>query len=222
MNFNIPNTEFKSLGLSEGRGCESAVFGFFTLTNEFAYQVAVDSAVKAKGGDILIQTSTDASYFVIPPIYHKRCVVVKGVVLKISERMKEAPPVAQRAAEPESAPLAVSKKDDKVRYFDIARKGGKVKALGKTVVKTRFRVDRFAHYPPELKKLQTGGNELALVHPDDVNADVLVYVRSQYLKAFEAQFGQTRLMQYKYLADYSDEDRYVPVIEFVGFEETAE
>lgn len=221
MNFNIPNTEFKSLGIGEGRGCESAVFGFFTLTNEFAYQFAVDVAVKSKGGDILIQTSTDASYFVIPPFYHKRCVVVKGVVLKISERMKDvsAVHVQDNEAQPVAAPVA--KNGNKIRYFDIAKKGGKAKALGKTVVKTQFRIDRYAQFPSELKNLQVDSNELAVVRPQDSKADVLMYVRSQHLGAFETQLGQSKVIQYKYLTDFNDDGRYIPVIDFVGFDDEA-
>lgn len=221
MNFNIPNTEFKSLGIGEGRGCESAVFGFFTLTNEFAYQFAVDVAVKSKGGDILIQTSTDASYFVIPPFYHKRCVVVKGVVLKISERMKEVSAVHVPANESEPVALPVTKKESKIKYFDIAKKGGKAKALGKTVVKTHFRIDRYAQFPSELKNLQVGSNELAVVRPQDSKADVLMYVRSQHLSAFETQLGQSKVIQYKYLTDFNDDGRYIPVIDFVGFDDEA-
>lgn len=224
LNFNIPNTEFRSLGVAEGRGCESAIFGFIFLTNDFAYQAAVDSAVSSLGGDVFIQTSTDAHIYGIPPIYHRRCVIVKGIVLKIASRMKETPVAPERSAVSKgpSTPEKPTSAASKVPFFDIARKGAKVKSLGSKTVRSSFRIAREANFPPELAHLQKGGASLFVVHPTDSKADVLLHAGAAKRGSVEERLSSEVSIAYRYLADFSDDGRYVPVIEFVAFEDQAE
>ena len=85
LNAELPYDAYTIQGTGEGTSCGSFFLGF-PLQGEEAgtFKRAVNQAVSDKGGDLLINSTTDLSttqflYF----IYFERCVSVQGLVAKL-------------------------------------------------------------------------------------------------------------------------------------------
>lgn len=86
LQLDMNKTDYTVLGVGEGTACASNFLGL-PLGGKNTYQAAVNKAVGSKGGDLLIQSSADASMTFFPstlwPLWQESCVTVQGLVIKL-------------------------------------------------------------------------------------------------------------------------------------------
>ncbi|MBI3553846.1 MAG: hypothetical protein HY077_15230 [Elusimicrobia bacterium] len=76
--------QFKEIGPAEGRACRHFVLGVLPWGNA-DIQAAVDEALKASGGDALVNATTSNSHYGFIPFYNLysfTCTAVKGTAIK--------------------------------------------------------------------------------------------------------------------------------------------
>ncbi len=89
LNLQLSEDQYKILGVGRGSACSSRWFGFLGSNDEFAFEVATDRAISTrKGGNHLIQTTTDARTYTVLFFYAEVCVIVRGLVVKL-DQLKE-------------------------------------------------------------------------------------------------------------------------------------
>lgn len=79
----LPPERYTIAGSAEGTSCASFLFGI-PVAGKNTYQDAIRNAIKAKQGDYFLQSSADEYdwFFLIPQLYHERCMTVEGLVIK--------------------------------------------------------------------------------------------------------------------------------------------
>jgi hypothetical protein len=125
--------------------------------------------------------------------------------------MKESPSPSQ--------PAISMKGQSGIRYFDLAFKGESVKALGKEIVKTSFKVVGEANFPQAVKKYQTESNAIFLLKVSNSTGEALLRVDPADIESLQSKRSATITIRYRYLADfYNEKQRYTPVLDFAGFD----
>lgn len=81
----LPYDKYTIMGTGTGTSCQKYFLGFNLDGSEEGgtYRKAVRLAIKEKGGDHLINATSDISRtFIIIFLYHEECVTVEGLVIK--------------------------------------------------------------------------------------------------------------------------------------------
>lgn len=82
----LSRSDYKILGQGSGEACMSHIFNIPT-GGKNTYQEAVAKAVGSKGGDLLIQSSSDTVETFFPStmvsFWGERCITVTGTVVKL-------------------------------------------------------------------------------------------------------------------------------------------
>jgi len=82
LKLDVSKADYELLGSGSGEACADFLLGL-PVSGQNTYQKAVSRAVASKGGDILIQTSSDLKLTGIPILYEQHCISVEGVVVKL-------------------------------------------------------------------------------------------------------------------------------------------
>lgn len=81
----MPKDSYTILGTAEATGCDDFLIGI-PLGGNFSFKDTIDMAVKAKGGDLFVQTSTDRKSVGFPSylfgIWKQECITVQGIIVK--------------------------------------------------------------------------------------------------------------------------------------------
>ncbi|MBI5050409.1 MAG: hypothetical protein HZC11_05970, partial [Nitrospirae bacterium] len=86
LQLDMDKSSYTILGATEGTACADFILGI-PVGGQNTYKNAVDKALQAKGGDLLIRSSADASATFFPSIflaiYQQNCITVKGLAVKL-------------------------------------------------------------------------------------------------------------------------------------------
>lgn len=86
LHLDLDKNSYTILGATEGTACADFFLGL-PIGGQNTYKSAVDKALQAKGGDLIIQSSADEAITFFPStffaIYQQSCVTIRGLAVKL-------------------------------------------------------------------------------------------------------------------------------------------